>query len=261
LVAVGCEVHSASLAMRGSFLVLLCVACAGRARRVQISIPDEALDRESVNFREFEIGSVVALILASLKSEAAFRPSGPLSHKPTRTISNRRMPVSLMSEEAKVAFDSFKEGDPSQGLAMRDDLVGTGDEAKEGDVVTIKYSGRGYGDDEAFDDGEITFKLGAGKVIPGWDQGVPGMKVGGKRTLRIPSKLAYGKKGYGSLIDPDEDLEFDCELVKTASGPVADFLVATGFGLNGYTLLVSLFFSTIIFPSFWIEILPKKIGP
>lgn len=241
--------------------MLVCMACAGHARRVQRSVLDSALDRESENVAPFEVNSVVALVLAALDPGAAFRSSGPPLRNPMRTASN--LPASLMSEGAKLnadtlAFDTFKQGDPTQGLAMRDDIVGTGEEAMDGDIVTIKYAGRCMVDDEGFDEGEISFKLGQGKVIKGWDQGIIGMRVGGKRTLRIPSQLAYGKQGYGEIISADEDLEFDCELLKTASGPVADFLDATGFGLNGYTVLVLLLISTIVFPSFWISILPGK---
>jgi FKBP-type peptidyl-prolyl cis-trans isomerase len=108
------------------------------------------------------------------------------------------------------------------GLKYTDEKVGTGAEAKSGEKVTVHYTGWLYNNgqkgkkfDSSVDRGEpFTFNLGAGQVIPGWDQGVAGMKVGGKRTLIIPADLAYGSRGAGGVIPPNATLMFDVELLK-----------------------------------------------
>ena len=108
-----------------------------------------------------------------------------------------------------------------------DHVVGKGKEASFGNTVTVNYTGwfykplaakqRGRKFDSSLDAGRtpLEFRLGAGQVIKGWEQGVAGMRVGGKRTLIIPSELAYGKRGAGGPggILPDSDLIFDVELV------------------------------------------------
>ena len=98
------------------------------------------------------------------------------------------------------------------------DLVeGDGAEAKSGDEVTVQYVGVGYDSGEEFDaswGGEpFTFPLGTGEVIVGWDQGVAGMKVGGRRELTIPPNLAYGPRGNPPVIGPNEPLIFVVDLV------------------------------------------------
>jgi FKBP-type peptidyl-prolyl cis-trans isomerase FkpA len=112
-------------------------------------------------------------------------------------------------------------------LVKIDTVVGTGKEATTGATVRVNYTGwyykpiapkqRGRKFDSSLDAGRepLEFALGAGRVIKGWDQGVAGMKVGGKRTLIIPSELAYGKRGAGGAggIPPDSDLIFDVELL------------------------------------------------
>ena len=109
-------------------------------------------------------------------------------------------------------------------LQVSDTVVGNGAEAKPGQTVTVHYTGwlydgkaadhHGKKFDSSKDHGEpFEFKLGAGTVIRGWDQGVAGMKVGGKRTLVIPSQLGYGSRGAGGAIPPDATLVFDVELL------------------------------------------------
>ena len=110
-----------------------------------------------------------------------------------------------------------KETTPS-GLAFIDITVGTGTAAKAGDNVTVHYTGYltdGKKFDSSVDRGQpFTFPLGAGRVIRGWDEGVAGMKVGGKRKLIIPPALAYGDRGAGGVIPPNAELVFDVELLK-----------------------------------------------
>ena len=106
----------------------------------------------------------------------------------------------------------------ASGLKYADEKVGDGAEAKKGQVVRVHYTGyltNGTKFDSSRDRGEpFEFKLGAGMVIKGWDEGVAGMKVGGKRKLQIPPELGYGKRGAGKVIPPDAELIFDVELLE-----------------------------------------------
>jgi peptidylprolyl isomerase len=103
-------------------------------------------------------------------------------------------------------------------LTEKELVEGSGAEAKPGDRVTVQYVGVGYESGEEFDAswdrGEpFSFGLGAGEVIPGWDQGVAGMKVGGRRELIIPPQLAYGPAGSPPAIGPNETLIFVIDLL------------------------------------------------
>lgn len=109
-------------------------------------------------------------------------------------------------------------------LITEDGRVGTGTEAQRGHRVTVHYTGWLYDQSQPdrkgpqFDssrdrDEPFAFELGAGQVIPGWDEGVPGMRVGGQRTLTIPPQMAYGASGAGGVIPPNATLLFDIELL------------------------------------------------
>jgi peptidylprolyl isomerase len=105
-------------------------------------------------------------------------------------------------------------------LVVKDILTGTGAEAKAGQSVTVNYVGVLFHGGKLFDASwkrsePFTFTLGAGKVIPGWDQGVPGMKVGGRRELIIPAALAYGAKGSPPTIPANAPLVFVVDLLGT----------------------------------------------
>ncbi len=107
------------------------------------------------------------------------------------------------------------------GLQYEDTEVGTGTEATKGKSVTVHYTGWLFNNAEQgakFDSSKdrndpFVFPLGGGMVIKGWDEGVQGMKVGGKRTLIIPAELGYGARGAGGVIPPNATLKFDVELL------------------------------------------------
>ncbi|MDE2154445.1 MAG: FKBP-type peptidyl-prolyl cis-trans isomerase [Xanthomonadaceae bacterium] len=113
-------------------------------------------------------------------------------------------------------------------LTVIDRSVGTGTQAEAGMKVTVQYTGWLYDEnasdkhgtkfDSSRDHGQpFSFVLGAGNVIAGWDQGVAGMRVGGRRTLLIPAALGYGAQGAGDDIPPNASLVFDVELLKAAT--------------------------------------------
>jgi len=124
--------------------------------------------------------------------------------------------AALFGEEKMVTMPS--------GLKYIDQVVGTGDEAVSGATLDMHYTGwlyengkRGKKFDSSVDRGRpFSFKLGAGMVIKGWDQGVKGMKVGGKRELIIPPDLGYGSRGAGNVIPPNSTLDFEVELLKVS---------------------------------------------
>ncbi|MDF0675824.1 MAG: FKBP-type peptidyl-prolyl cis-trans isomerase [Nitrospira sp.] len=105
----------------------------------------------------------------------------------------------------------------SSGLKYVDQVLGTGDEAVVGKTASVHYTGwleNGKKFDSSLDRGQpFSFSLGAGRVIKGWDEGVQGMKVGGKRKLTVPSALGYGPRGAGGVIPPNATLIFDVELL------------------------------------------------
>ncbi|MEU1620457.1 FKBP-type peptidyl-prolyl cis-trans isomerase [Streptomyces sp. NPDC005722] len=112
----------------------------------------------------------------------------------------------------------FPGGEPPAELVIRDIWEGEGAEAKAGQNVTVHYVGVAFSTGEEFDaswnrNSPFTFPLGGGRVIKGWDQGVQGMKVGGRRELTIPAHLAYGNQSPTPLIKPGETLIFVVDLL------------------------------------------------
>jgi FKBP-type peptidyl-prolyl cis-trans isomerase FkpA len=128
-------------------------------------------------------------------------------------------PASAADQQKAAAPMTTKTG---SGLQYQDLVVGTGDEASAGHQVKVHYTGwlqnpdgsAGAKFDSSVDRGQpFVFPLGAGRVIRGWDEGVAGMKVGGKRKLTIPAELGYGSRGAGGVIPPNATLIFDVELL------------------------------------------------
>jgi FKBP-type peptidyl-prolyl cis-trans isomerase FkpA len=167
----------------------------------------------------------IALLLAAASvqaQEGAQDASKPTTQPPPDVQQSSTPPVAPPDNQVPAPVAEA----PAPQVEIVDRVVGTGKDATLGSIVVVNYSGwfhkplarqqRGRKFDSSFDAGRdpLEFQLGAGRVIKGWEQGVAGMKVGGKRTLIIPSSLAYGKRGAGGgLIPPDTDLIFDVELL------------------------------------------------
>lgn len=118
-------------------------------------------------------------------------------------------------------FVDRPEGDDPTELGIDDLVVGDGDEAVAGKRVSVHYVGVGFHTGDEFDASwnrgqPFEFTLGRGEVIEGWDRGVTGMRAGGRRQLTIPSELAYGERGAGGVIKPNEPLVFVVDLLAVA---------------------------------------------
>ncbi|MGP3684942.1 FKBP-type peptidyl-prolyl cis-trans isomerase [Streptomyces sp. IBSNAI002] len=129
------------------------------------------------------------------------------------------MRSSSVSDKLEKPEIDFYEGGVPADLVIKEIWEGDGAEAKAGDFVKVHYVGVALSTGEEFDASwnrgqPLDFKLGAGQVISGWDQGIQGMKVGGRRQLVIPAHLAYGDRGAGGgVIAPGETLIFVCDLI------------------------------------------------
>jgi peptidylprolyl isomerase len=167
-------------------LLALLAGCGGSSSSSTIGVGDENKSDE-------------ALIKAGETPEAKTPTSGPLATEPKVTPPSGPAPAQL---------------------EKKDLIVGSGKEAKAGDTVTVNYVGVLYKGGKEFDASwkrkePFQFKLGQGQVIKGWDEGVPGMKVGGRRELVIPAELAYGKTGSPPTIPANAPLVFVVDLLGT----------------------------------------------
>lgn len=128
---------------------------------------------------------------------------------------------SLQNKTVTAAAVEKNQSKIMQNLKINDIVTGNGAEAKAGDMITVNYTGtldNGNKFDSSYDKNEpFSFTLGAGEVIKGWDLGIAGMKVGGKRQLTIPSELGYGERGAGGVIPPNATLHFTVELLNVSS--------------------------------------------
>jgi peptidylprolyl isomerase len=143
----------------------------------------------------------------------------PLGYAPSSERSSHTgQPVGSPPMAATKPDVSVPGGEPPTDLAIDDLEVGTGPEATAGQAVDVHYVGVSWSSGRQFDASwdrreSFSFRLGAGEVIPGWDRGVAGMKVGGRRRLTIPPDLAYGARGAGGVIGPNETLVFVVDLL------------------------------------------------
>lgn len=159
-----------------------------------------------------------ALVLAACASDAGDEPAGgaETSSPPTSTAG--------VQPDATAILESVHpdRGEPPTELQIVDLIAGDGAVATAGDGAVVHYWGLRWSDGGTFDaswtrGSTFTFALGAGQVISGWDLGVEGMRVGGRRVLTIPPGLAYGDRGAGNVIGPGETLVFIVDLVDTAT--------------------------------------------
>ncbi|HEV2397791.1 MAG TPA: FKBP-type peptidyl-prolyl cis-trans isomerase [Candidatus Sulfotelmatobacter sp.] len=157
---------------------------------------------------------VILFILIAIFSIALLAQTTPHRTAPAR-VPNTNAPTKVTGEGVKT----------DSGLQYWDIKVGTGQVAKDGDRVKVHYTGwftNGKKFDSSVDAHQpYSFTIGKGDVIKGWDEGVTGMKVGGKRQLRIPPELAYGEKGYKDIIPPNSTLVFDVQLLAVTPAPSA----------------------------------------
>jgi len=182
------------------------------------------------------IRSRAGLVLASLGAAVLIAGCGGSSNtnSSTITVGNQSSADSALAKSAEAPavktptsgpLSTEPKVTPPSGpapakLVTKDLITGTGAEAKAGQPVTVNYVGVLFNGGKEFDASwkrsePFTFTLGQGKVIPGWDQGVPGMKVGGRRELIIPAALAYGANGSPPTIPPNAPLVFVVDLLGT----------------------------------------------
>jgi peptidylprolyl isomerase len=158
--------------------------------------------------------STITVGAENKSDEALAEKSAPTTS--TSTTAAAKTPTSgPLSKEPHIATPS---GPPPTKLVTKDLIKGTGAEAKTGSTVAVNYVGALYKTGKVFDaswkrNEPFSFTLGKGQVIPGWEQGVVGMKVGGRRELIIPSALGYGAKGSPPSIPPNETLIFIVDLL------------------------------------------------
>ncbi len=160
-----------------------------------------------------QTGIAVALALAVIAVFFIFPGLSPFSSPAAATTAAPTEPTTTQTASTTMTTEN------SDQLQATDEIVGTGATAVAGDSVTVNYVGS-LTDGTVFDASAnhgstgFTFNLGAGQVIKGWDLGVAGMKVGGKRKLIIPASLAYGDRAIGNVIPANSTLVFEVELLK-----------------------------------------------
>jgi peptidylprolyl isomerase len=167
---------------------------------------------------------MLRLALAALLSLAVLAGCGDDEEQPASAPSQPTATAEPTPAEITTDLDEEPKpvpaGDPPEKLEIEDVVKGDGKKAFPGDEISVQYTGVAFSTGEKFDASwdrgrePFVFQLGAGEVIPGWDQGIPGMRVGGRRVLTIPAELAYGASGSPPAIGPNETLIFVVDLEK-----------------------------------------------
>ena len=160
------------------------------------------------------VGACLALVVVGCGSDDSSTTSDSTAASTEEAAAPKEADASKEKTKPKV---TPPKGAPPKELEINDLEEGTGAAAKAGDTVTVQYVGANYKTgkefDASWDRGEpFPFELGAGMVIPGWEQGIEGMKVGGRRELIIPPELGYGSAGSPPAIPPNETLIFIVDL-------------------------------------------------
>jgi FKBP-type peptidyl-prolyl cis-trans isomerase len=184
----------AALALAALATAALIAGCGSSGSSSTITVGNESKADEALGKSN---AAATTSTPTSTTATAKTPTSGPLAKEPTVTVPTGAAPTALVTKEI---------------------IKGTGAEAKAGQPVTVNYVGALFHGGKVFDaswkrNEPFVFTLGQGAVIKGWDQGVPGMKVGGRRELIIPANLAYGAKGAGSSIPPNAPLVFVIDLL------------------------------------------------
>src|SRR3989339_1969993 len=211
--------------------VLITAGCAGKAELAQFKTENEKVKVDLVQLkaeREKDKANY-AVIMAELETARAELSQVKTEYTKVKAdLVQTKAELEKTKKELAQIREEFTKMSPKQpsdekaittasGLQYVDQVIGTGAEAKPGMNVSVHYTGwltNGTKFDSSKDRGQpFEFPLGAGRVIRGWDEGVAGMKIGGKRKLIIPSDLGYGARGAGNVIPPNATLVFEVELL------------------------------------------------
>ena len=221
---------------RSIYLLMICTAAASMAQAagqnadasVKVTATPAATAKPAVKAKpkakpktKAQVSAAAAATAAVAAADSAAAAQVAAGAANAAVAAEAAAPAAAVEAPTTLTVPSAPGLDP---LVITDTVVGKGKTAGQGSKVFVHYTGwlyksmaprqRGRQFDSSHTRGEpLDFALGTGRVIKGWDQGVMGMKVGGKRTLIIPSHLAYGARGAGELIGPNADLIFDVELM------------------------------------------------
>ena len=221
---------------RSIYLLMICTAAASMAQAAgqNAEVSATATVKPAVKVKhktkaQTAAATAAAAAAAASDSAAAAQVSAAAAQNAAQGAAQGAAQAAVAADAASTAADvattlTVPSAPGLDPLVITDNVVGKGKVAGQGSKVAVHYTGwlyksmaprqRGRQFDSSMSRGEpLEFVLGTGRVIKGWDQGVMGMKVGGKRTLIIPSHLAYGARGAGDMIGPNADLIFDVELM------------------------------------------------